>query len=227
MPRLICSILVLFGAGGLWFAISLFAADQHYRNAISRVKSLSHADGPQAHATWNLAKEYLDAALSRQNPLYTYQLGRLYEFRAADPFARDSQKIFDRDKALEYYESAVRQRPTWSIGWASLAHLRALSTPASRLAETDYQTALKVAGHEREAIRRNVITGMVRWDYLDSKTRANLADSTRDFLQDRREVNGLITKAVKMGWVERLRPIAQDVLGVENFNRRLSRINKN
>jgi len=212
----------------LWVSTSWFEANQHYRRVVSEIKQLSHSGDIQDHLIWRSAKSKIIEALAKRKnaPIYEYRLGRLYEYRAADPYARDEQKILDRDHALNYYDRVVRQRPTWTMGWASLAYLRALSIPANSLADSAYKTALKRAGHERRAQRLNMITGMIRWGFLDQLERINLTKEAHELMQDAREVNNLISTATGMGWIDRLRPIAEDVLGVDNFNARLRRINK-
>jgi len=219
---------LLLGTGGLWLSGVWFAADQHYRAAVSSMHQLSHTGGIQEQLTWQSAKTGLNAALSHRIniPLVEFQLGRLYEYRAADPYARDRQKIADRNRAMEYYEHAVKHRPTWSMAWTSLAYLQMLSSPEMERTSRSFKKAIQFAGHERAVRRRNAITGMIGWDYIDDSTRAHIENEMREFLNNPREARSLIRDAVGRGWVARMRPIGEEVLGVEEFDKRVEQISK-
>ncbi len=218
--------LLLLGSGGLWVSGSWLQADQNYRRALSTMGVLSHEGDMEEQLRWQSAKTDLNAAAKLREgvPEFDYQLGKLFAYRAAHPYAREPQKVQDRNQALQYYESAVERRPTWPLAWASLAYLSVLSMPESAQAIQAYERAVQVAGLDHRVRRQNAVTGMIAWDYIDAPSRAHAEQEMRKLLATPKEVSSLIRDAAGTGWIEKIRPLGEEIFGANGFNKRLERI---
>jgi tetratricopeptide (TPR) repeat protein len=218
--------LLLLGSGGLWVSISWLQADQYYRKALFTMEALSHIGDMEEQLQWQSAKRNLNnaAKLRPSVPEFDYRLGKLFAHRAAHPYARERQKVQDRSQALQYYRSAVDRRPTWSSAWASLAYLYALSMREDAQTIRTYERAVQLAGLDHHARRQNAITGMIVWDSIDAVSRARVEQEIRKLLNTPKEAASLIRDAAGTGWIEKLRPLGEEVFGVSGFNKRLERI---
>jgi hypothetical protein len=76
-------------------------------------------EGPPAWA-WEQVHRYLWLAnrLAPFDPQILDDLGQLYEFRAGEARANDSNA--DLDRALEYYWQSLALRPFWPYAWANI-----------------------------------------------------------------------------------------------------------
>ena len=80
-------------------------------------------EGPPAWA-WEQVHRYLWLAncLAPFDPQILDDLGQLYEFRAGEAWAKESNA--DLDRALEYYRQSLALRPSWPYTWANIVGLK-------------------------------------------------------------------------------------------------------
>jgi len=146
----------------------------------------------------------------RLNPLnadHSADLGRLMEWRSWREPSGGLEFARTRANAEEFYEEAIRRRPTWGFAWANYAENRLLLGKLDDKFLHALKRAASLAPWEPWVQRKIAWMGMATWAELPNRSREIVRENVRRAVQLENFPNEIVRLAVQYNWLDELKPM--------------------
>jgi len=189
---------------------------------------LERDTGEYNRVAWEGVRDNLLKAHSL-NPInadYTYDIGRLNEWRAIGlpVWTREARQY--RARAIKYFRLALTMRPSNSFMWAQLAYSKVLNQEVGKETFDSMDKAI-VFGPWEEVARLKVIgIGMALWSTLPAQLKEQINKIILRSLSHWRQSGHVIDTAVRLGWEGNLRPLITQESNEKKLKRALKKFNK-
>jgi hypothetical protein len=158
---------------------------------------------------WNTAYQRLKLArhLNPLNADYSADLGRLMEWQAWRYFSENAESMKYRARASQFYEEAIRKRPSWGFAWAHYAENQLLSGNRDSKFMTALEKAMLLAPWEPGVQRKVAWMGMATWSEQPAVVQDMVAESIGRTVNVEGHLEEIARLAIQYDWLDRLRPM--------------------
>ena len=197
----------VFGAIGASLSLSLAVlgiawgwADLAANSTRVAMDGWATSKGPML-LSWPEAYQRLNRART-VNPLradYSADLGRLLAWQAWFKPTDVRHGLAYRTRAVGYYAEALRKRPSWGYGWASLAEMKALAGHLEADTYRDLEVAIELWPFERRVQTKIIWLGFATWDHLTTGQRIKVTQTLHKLARNDPSIGDIIRIAVQYG----------------------------
>jgi len=167
---------------------------------------------PLTTEDWQAAIDDMDLAMSlnNNNPEYSLDLARLYEWHALQqPLWTDHARTY-RTHSIEHYRAATQLRPVWALAWINLAMTKTLNQQFDDEVAMAIEQAMIYGQWEHGVHKKIIWLGLATWNYLPESTQAKLLSFITKSLLAEHSVDFISDTAKRFKWQQQLNAIKLD-----------------